>query len=90
MTSGFWQCPLEAESRKYTAYSKPKGHYQYCVCPQGIKVRPSYFNLCVSKAIRECNGFALSYFDDKVVYSKNITDHLNHKSLVMKSLKKLS
>jgi len=88
MTSGFWQCPLETESRKYTAYSTPKGHYQYCVCPQGIKVGPSYFNLCVSKAIRECNGFALSYFDDIVVYSKNITDHLNHITLVMKALRK--
>ncbi len=87
MTSGFWQCPLEENSRKYTAYSTPKGHYQYCVCPQGIKVGPSYFNLCVSKAIRECKGFALNYFDDIVIYSKTISEHLKHIKLVMNSLK---
>ena len=87
MTSGFWQCPLEPSSRKFTAYSTPKGHYQYCVCPQGIKTGPSYFNLCVSRAMRSCKGFALNYFDDIVIFSNTVTDHLKHIKLVMKSLK---
>lgn len=64
MTCGFWQCPSDINSRKYTAYSTPKGHYQYCTCPQGIKTGPSYLNLCVSRAMRQCKGFALNYFDD--------------------------
>lgn len=87
MTSGFWQCPLDVNSRKYTAYSTPKGHYQYCVCPQGIKTGPSYFNLCVSRAMRQCKGFALNYFDDIVIFSKTIQEHLKHIRLVMEALK---
>ena len=87
MTSGFWQCPLEEESRKYTAFSTPKGHYQYTVCPQGVKIGPSYFNLCVSRAMRQCKGFALNYFDDIVIFSKNLKEHLKHITAVMKALK---
>jgi len=88
MSSGFWQCPLEYNSRKYTAFSTQKGHWQYKVCPQGVKTGPAWFSLCVSLAMRECRGFALNYFDDIVIYSKTITDHLRHIRLVMNALKK--
>ena len=58
MTSGFWQCPLAQESRKYTAFSSPSGHWQYCVCPQGIKIGPGWFSFCVNFALSK--SFALN------------------------------
>ena len=65
-----------------------KGHFQYKVCPQGVKIGPALFNLCVSKSMRECRGFALNYFDDIVIFSKSKHDHLQDIISVMKSLKK--
>lgn len=87
MTSGFWQCPLEPLSRAYTAFSTLKGHWQYRVCPQGIKSGPAWFSLCVSRAMRKCQGFAINYFDDIVIYSNTIEEHLNHIKLTMLALK---
>lgn len=88
MTSGFWQCPLSLESRKYTAYSTQSGHFQYKVCPQGIRTGPAWFNLCVSRAMSKCKGFAMNYFDDIVIFSKSLSEHINHIISVMKELKK--
>ena len=75
-------------SRKFTVYSTSKGHFQYKVCPQGVKIGPAWFNLCVSKSMRECRGFALNYFDDIVIFSTSKHDHLEDIICVMKSLKK--
>ena len=87
MTSGFFQCPLDPSSRKYTAYSTSKGHWKYRVCPQGIKTGPAWFSLCVSRAMRHYKGFAINYFDDIVIYSRTLDDHLKHVQLIMNSLK---
>ena len=87
MTSGFWQCPLSEKSRRYTAFSTSSGHWQYTVCPQGVKTGPSWFNLCVTTCLREHREYAISYFDDIVIFSKSVKDHLTHITKVMKALK---
>lgn len=81
-------CSLKKEHREFTGFSTSKGHYQYCVCPQGIKKGPSWFNLCVTTALKDCREYAASYFDDIVIFSKTIEDHLDHIKLVMEALKK--
>ena len=84
---GFFQCPLNESCRKYTAYSTRRGHWQYKVCPQGVKVGPAWFSLCVGQAMLKCKGFALNYFDDLIIYSKTLSEHLKHIILVMEALK---
>ena len=88
MSSGFWQLPLAASSRLYTAFSSPRNHLQYKVLCQGIKSGPAWFNLCVGKAMRECRGYSLNYFDNIVIYSKTLKDHISHIKAVMLTLKK--
>jgi transposase InsO family protein len=88
LKNGFFQCPLEINSRKYTAFSTAKGHYQYTRCPQGIKTGPAWFSLCVDQAMRECRGFAINYFDDVVIYSSSVIEHFSHVKRVLESLKK--
>lgn len=87
MTNGFWQCGLHIESRKYTAFSTPRGHWQYTVCPQGIKNGPGWFSFCVSEALKGCRSFAINYFDDIVIFSKSVDEHFLHVKLVMEALK---
>ncbi len=56
---GLFQCPLDERCRKYTANSTRRGHWQYKVCPQGVKIGPAWFSLCVGQAMLMCKGFAL-------------------------------
>ena len=37
--------------------------------------------------MRKCQGFAINYFDDIVIYSNTIEDHLHHIKLTMLALK---
>ena len=88
LSNGFFQCPLHPDSRKYTAFSTSRGHYQFTRCPQGIKTGPAWFSLCVDMAMRECREFAINYFDDVVIYSRTIEEHLGHIKRVLICLKK--
>ena len=54
----------------------------------GIKIGPAYFSLCVSKSLRSCLEFGINYFDDIIIFSKTIEDHIEHIRLVMEALKR--
>ncbi len=62
-------------------------HLQYTRCPQGIKTGPAYFSMAVAKALRPCHGFCTSYFDDVMIYSDTIEQHIEHIKKVMICLK---
>ena len=86
--SGFWQCPLDEQSRKYTAFSTRSGHWQYKVCPQGVKTGPAWFSMCVAQALRSQNHCSLNYFDDVVIFSHTRKQHFKDILSVMKALNK--
>ena len=86
-SSGFWQCPLDFDSRRYTAFATRNGLWQWCVCPQGIKTGPAWFSYCVSVALKHLRYCCLNYFDDIVIFSNNKHEHFFHVELVMKALK---
>ena len=44
LKNGFWQIPLDAESRKYTAFITEFGLYQFKVLPFGISNGPAEFS----------------------------------------------
>jgi len=41
--SGYWQVPLAEEDKAKTAFSTPKGHYEYLRITFGLKSAPSSF-----------------------------------------------
>lgn len=36
LTKGYWQVPLDKDSRPKSAFSSPFGHYQFTVTPFGM------------------------------------------------------
>lgn len=48
--SGFWQIPIEKDSREMTAFSTEKGAFQCKVLPFGINVAPNSFSRMMSIA----------------------------------------
>ena len=48
LLSGFTHVPVDEESRKYLAFTTPKGHFIFSRLPQGLKQSPSVFSHTMS------------------------------------------
>ncbi|MGV0986793.1 MAG: reverse transcriptase family protein, partial [Limnohabitans sp.] len=67
LTSGFWQMPLDRESRQYTAFTIPgMGQFEWLVSAMGIKSCPSGFQRLVELAMRGLKN-AIVYIDDIIL-----------------------
>lgn len=79
LMAGFHQIPLEHESRKYTAFSTPSGHYAFTRLPFGLNISPNSFQRMMTIAMAgltpEC---AFVYIDDIVVIGCSINHHINN------------
>lgn len=77
--SGFWQIPLEPNSREMTAFSTDKGSFQWKVLPFGINVAPNSFSRMMSIAF---SGLppetCFIYMDDLIVIGCSLKHHLKN------------
>lgn len=89
--SGFWQIPIEANSREMTAFSTDRGAYQWKVLPFGINVAPNSFSRMMSIAF---SGLppesAFIYMDDLVVIGGSIKHHLSNLEKVFSTCRKFN
>lgn len=87
--SGFWQIPLEPNSREMTAFSTDKGSFQWKVLPFGINVAPNSFSRMMSIAF---SGLppetCFIYMDDLIVIGCSLKHHLTNLESVSKICKK--
>ena len=76
LKSGYYQMKLEPDSKKYTAFSTPSGHFEYNVLPFGLKNGPAKFSRLMDIVLTGLLGTgALVYLDDIMVYSENVESH---------------
>lgn len=66
---GYWQIPLDIESRKFTAFTVPGyGLFQFTVMPFGLHSAPATFQRALDSIIRpEMDHIAIVYLDDIIV-----------------------
>lgn len=78
LKNGYWQVPLEKDSRPITAFTVPGlGLFHFKVMPFGLHTAPATFQRLLDTIIGpefEPNAFA--YLDDLVVVSKTFSEHL--------------
>ena len=83
----FHGIPVAPETRPLTAFISPRGLWQFCRMPFGIKSSPSVYARMVAKALNtlpgEAGRYALGYLDDIICHSRSPEQHLKHLEFVM-------
>ena len=69
---------VHLDSRKYTAFSTPDGHYEYLRMPFGLKTAVSVYSRFVAMAIAGVAPDKIGiYLDDMLVFTDDPYEHLN-------------
>ena len=88
LASGYWQVPMSKEDRPKTAFSTPKGLYQFKVMPFGLNGAQATFQRMMDGIIRGIEEFTAVYLDDIIIFSETWEQHRVHIREVMQRLRK--
>ncbi|KAK3564218.1 hypothetical protein QTP86_011202 [Hemibagrus guttatus] len=71
-----------------TAFITPTGHCEYLVMPYGLSNTPSVFQSFMNEIFRDMlHRFVVVYIDDILIYSPNLSDHVDHVKQVLHRLR---
>ena len=75
--SAYWQVPVKADSREFTAFTVPGGLYQFKRMPFGLTNAPATWQRVIDRAIDpSLSESSFVYLDDIVVISSTFEAHL--------------
>ena len=87
--SGFWQVPMDEESKQYTAFTLGSmGLYECESMPFGLCNAPPTFQRLMQNCLGELNlTYCLIYLDDVIVFSEMPEEHLQRMCVVFDCLR---
>jgi hypothetical protein len=83
--SGFWQIPLDPESRKLTCFITPYGRFCFNRLPFGISSAPEVFSRLMSHTLQDLPGI-ICHMDDVMVYGSSQQEHDSNLRAVLKRI----
>lgn len=89
LRSGYWQIPMDRESRPYTAFRCQSGLYEFAVMPFGLKTAPATFQRNMDFLLGDLRFHnVLVYLDDILIHHKDELECLELLHNVFERLKR--
>lgn len=89
LKSGFYQVPIHPRDAAKTAFSTPKGHFEFTRMPMGLRNSPSTFQKLMNTVLYELGDIkAIVYLDDIIIFGSTIEEHNENLCRVLEAMRR--
>lgn len=89
LSSGYWQMPVDEDSKKYTTFISERGTYCFNRVPFGLRNAPSFFQKALSTEVlgELLYNICLLYIDDVVIFGRTQEEFIANVDKVLTRLR---